>query len=133
MATLPLWQLTQVPRTWLWSTRARGSQARVVWQVWQASELAMCPAGLPAPLAALWQLTQAVPSTLTWLNPVVGGLSPGMLAGVPVVARSPVPVLARAPVVPVARVGVGVGVAAGRSASLSREEWQPEPPQSWVP
>ena len=53
-AFTPLWQLLQVPVTWLWSTRIAGFQAVVVWQVSQLVSLAMCVAPLPVAVVPLW-------------------------------------------------------------------------------
>ena len=62
-AIVPLWQLAQVPVTWVWSTRA-GSQAVVVWQLRQFALDAMWSLGLPSAIVPLWQLAQ-VP--VTWV------------------------------------------------------------------
>ena len=56
-AIVPLWQLAQVPVTWVWSTRA-GSQAVVVWQLWQFALDAMWLVGLPSAMVPLWQVEQ---------------------------------------------------------------------------
>ncbi|TAK53372.1 MAG: hypothetical protein EPO25_11055 [Gammaproteobacteria bacterium] len=50
VARRPLWQLLQLPITWLWSTRA-GIQPLVVWQVSQA--LLVATWADPLPLATL--------------------------------------------------------------------------------
>ena len=99
---------------------------------------------LPLPLAAVWQVTQAVPMTLAWLNGAAAG-DPGVGSNaVPGTVVAAIPgAAAAADGLPMAgragaprRAGtVGVGVvcrAVGdRTTYLSRELWHPEPPQSW--
>jgi hypothetical protein len=128
-----------------------------VWQLWQLLLLAMWLAGLPVLFDALWQVTHGVPATVAWLKGAVAGAVPDVraefaLASGPFIkgaatagadaavgCTSADAVAATVPargagVVPV-RVGVVVvgevrGLAGARIADLSRELWQPEPPQS---
>ena len=111
-----------------------------MWQLWQLSLVLMWPGGLPPP-AAVWQLTQAVAPMLAWRKgpaDSVPGSTPGPTAlGSPPVrfGRTGRPAPATAVVataaLPAPAAVAGVGVCETRAAILSREEWQPEPPQSW--
>ena len=111
----------------------------MVWQLWQLSLVLMWPGGLPPP-AAVWQVTQAVAPMLAWRKgpaDSVPGQHPGP-DGIGFPAGEVRPHRAaraghgggrdgRLTAVAVA----GVGAWETRTAILSREEWQPEPPQSW--
>src|SRR6516162_2190706 len=103
-------------------------------------------AGLPLPFAALWQVTQAVPATLAWLNAAADAAATGVAdaadpaavaarAALPEGARAtgPVRVGAVVPAPPLAAVVVlPCRETAPRATNfVSREVWQPEPPQSW--
>jgi hypothetical protein len=62
--TAPLWQLVQVPRTCVWSTRAYGCHDEIVWQLSQAAVDWMWPSPLPE-AETPWQVAQ-FPTKPVW-------------------------------------------------------------------
>ena len=60
VAAVPLWQVAQLPLTWLWSTRVTGFQNTVEWQDSQFVVEAMWVGVLPVAMVPLWQLAQPV-------------------------------------------------------------------------
>lgn len=58
VAMVPLWQLAQVPVTWVWSTRVTGRHTDVVWQFSQVAVDVMCVLLLPVARVPLWQVEQ---------------------------------------------------------------------------
>ena len=67
-AVVPLWQLEQVPVTWVDRTWRAGAQAVDEWQLSQTlAGGARCVALLPVAVVPLWQLAQ-VPVTPAWLK-----------------------------------------------------------------
>ena len=71
MAVVPLWQLAQVPCTWVWSTRAAGANALVAWQFSHSWVVAMCAAFWPVAIVPLWQVTQ-LPVIPPWSKRLAG-------------------------------------------------------------
>jgi hypothetical protein len=70
-ACVPSWHEKQVPRTWVWSTRATGFQASVEWHAPQAVLEAMCPEVRPVAVVPLWQDAQ-LPLTWAWSTRTTG-------------------------------------------------------------
>ena len=61
VASVPLWQDSQVPVTCVWSSgRIGGFHDVVVWQNWQLAVDVMCVGVLPVAMVPLWQLVQPV-------------------------------------------------------------------------
>ena len=87
----------------------------MLWQLPQLVLVVIWSAGLPVAPVPLWQLAQSLPMRRVWLNGPTDGAT---VAATPaVLARVCAPPCAVTP--------------PGRTARLSRELWQPEPPQSW--
>ena len=70
-ATVPLWQLAQVPVTCAWSTSTAGLQLFVEWHLSQRLLLATCVPDLVCAVTPSWQLEQ-VPVTSLWSTPMSG-------------------------------------------------------------